>query len=251
MSMTPEDLQGHWHRAWLKAPGYQDHDTTVHWMQCGTLYADIRIPANRPELRGATALADLSDGQLLALLRAEGFAGTIALHEDVCTWTRHINWHGKPEAEDAGQIAFDGPDRMVETGIFGDYEELWTRTTDQPARALHLKAESAEAYLVSIGRRFVLGVGWAEAPNSRNMLAELEAGLRSRELWGQFSQVYAFGHWEGEAGVADLCTNPLMEGREILGCNAEGGLVWHAMDFFGRMRDVPLDPLPAVQDNAA
>lgn len=251
MSMTPDDLQGHWHRSWLKAPGYQDHDTTVHWMQCGALYADIRIPANRPVVRGATALADLSDAQLLALLRAEGFAGTIALRDDVCTWTRHINWHGKPEAEDAGQIAFDGPDRMVETGVFGDYAELWTRTTDQPARALHLRAEMAEAYLVTIGRRFVFGVGSVEAPNSRNMLAELEAGRRSRDLCAQFSQVYAFGHWDGAAGMIDLCTNPLLEGRQILGCTADGALTWQAVDFFGRSREVALTPVAMERHDAA
>lgn len=251
MSLATEDLQGHWRRAWLKAPGYQDHDTTVHWMQCGALYADIRIPANRPVVRGAAALSDLSDGQLLSLLRAEGFAGTISVAGEVCTWARQINWHGRPEATDAGQIAFEGPDRMVETGVFGDYEELWTRTLEQPASALHLRAGTAEAWLVSIGRRFVFGVGERETPGSRNMLAALEAGQRSRALWAQFGFVYAFGHWEGARGVADLCTNPLLEGQALLTCTGEGTLVWQAVDFFGRRSEVLLEPAEAAQDDAA
>ena len=38
------DVQAHWRRLWIRAPGFEDADTRVHWMQCGALYADIRVP---------------------------------------------------------------------------------------------------------------------------------------------------------------------------------------------------------------
>ena len=39
--ITLADVQGHWRRDWLKAPGFSDTTTHVHWMQCGTLFADM------------------------------------------------------------------------------------------------------------------------------------------------------------------------------------------------------------------
>ncbi|WP_300533391.1 hypothetical protein [uncultured Mameliella sp.] len=249
--ITTQTLQGHWHRAWLKSQAFCDTETTVHWMQCGPLYVDVRIPPNRPDTRGATALADLPDAALLSLLRAEGFAGVVELNADVCTWQRLINWHGRPEQEDSGQLEFRGSDQLMETGVLGDYAELWNRRSDHPASAVHMMAGSADAYLVTIGRRFVFGVGLAEAENSRNMIAALEAGQRTWALQQQFGNAFAFGCWDGAHGIAELSTNPLIEGQPVLSCTGDGELVWHAVDFFGQPRDVPLTrPVEVLNDVA-
>jgi hypothetical protein len=247
----PEDLQGHWHRAWLKAPGISDHDTSVHWMQAGTLYADIRVPANRPDLRGAGALADLSDATLLTLLRAEGFAGTISVAEDICTWARHINWHGAPACVDSGHMRFEAPHRLVETGVHADYAELWNRRVDQPVSAIHMMAGQAHAFLVTVGKRFVFGTGTPGAVSSDDMISALRSGHRSRALHSHFDHVFALGRWDGLHGLAHLCTNPLLEGQRLVSCTAQGDLIWHAVDFFGKSRDVPLKDAVSQHHNAA
>ncbi len=249
--MGPEDLQGHWHRAWFKAPGVCDHETAVHWMQAGRIYADIRIPSGRPDVRGARALSDLSDAALLRLLTAEGFAGTITVEDDICTWAREINWHGTPETVDRGHMAFEGAGRLIETGVDADYAELWHRRADKRARAMHLTAETRHAYLVTIGKSFVFGVATPGVAASASMIASLQAGQRSRALHEHFANVFAFGRWLGGRAMVDLCTNPLIEGQAILTCRAQDDLVWHAVDFLGRSRDVPLTDRTRAQHDAA
>jgi len=101
--ITGGDLQGHWRRDWIKAPGFEDNTTRVHWMQAGEIFVDLRVPLERPDLAGATALADLGPSTLLALTKAEGFAGRIEVVDSNCTWHRAINWHGVPEADELAQ----------------------------------------------------------------------------------------------------------------------------------------------------
>jgi hypothetical protein len=227
------DLQGHWHRAWLRAPGLVDHDTSVHWMQCGATYADIRIPLERPDTRGASALSDLSPAALHALRRAEGFAGDIALKDGICTWHRRISWHGTPRDTDAGHLRFDGEGALHETGVHADYSELWHRTGRGPRAAFALADDAGRrAYLLSVGARFVIGIG-------RPLTATDAPAKRPDPVAAIFEDVYAFGHWTGTGGVADLCTNPLLEGDVVLTRN-ENGFVWHGQDFHGQARNIPL-----------
>ena len=80
--IRPGDVQGHWVRTWIKAPGFEDHTTRVHWMQAGLDYADVRIPLERPDTRSAACLADLPAAVLRDLARAEGFSGHVTLEAD-------------------------------------------------------------------------------------------------------------------------------------------------------------------------
>ncbi|MDF1728619.1 MAG: hypothetical protein P1U53_12810, partial [Sulfitobacter sp.] len=105
--ITQGDLQGHWRRDWIKAPGFEDHTTRVHWLQAGALFADLRIPLERPDISGHAALADLSSAALRRLMQAEGFAGHITVDKSKCTWHREINWHGVPGQADVGLMSFD------------------------------------------------------------------------------------------------------------------------------------------------
>ncbi|MDJ1009255.1 MAG: hypothetical protein QNJ13_15675 [Paracoccaceae bacterium] len=227
------DLQGHWRRAWLKAPGVIDHETAVHWMQVGSLYADIRIPCPRPDVRGATALADLGRATLLDLLGAEGFAGAIRLNGDICTWERRINWHGEPTAVDAGRMRMEAWSELIEEGIHAEYSELWHRTGEETAFAERYSAGDELGFLVSVGQRFVFGFGPAEPGAPEAARAALRAGDRGSEVARQFAQGYVFGHWAGSDGVACLATNPLWEGKTVLALKTEG-LAFRATDFFGR-----------------
>lgn len=220
------DVQGHWRRDWLRAPGVEDRATCVNWMQCGALYADIRIPACRPETRGATSLADLSSAALLKVMRAEGFAGEIALSGDVCTWKREIDWHGPAKAPDTGKLEFTSEDSLLETGVAADYTEQWQRTDTVADGALRLSCGEWLGFLVTVGERFVFGTGPSgarDAGTSAAVMTALEAGRRDEAaLAAHFESAYVFGRWHRGSGVAIQATNPLLEGEKVLTCNGKG-----------------------------
>ena len=110
------DLTGHWVRDWIRAPGLDDAETQVHWLQARDGYCDLRVPRHRPDLSRLGCLADASTADLLTLMQAEGFAGTIEVLDEVCTWDRTINWHGRPEAVEAGRLNWSGDGRLREDG---------------------------------------------------------------------------------------------------------------------------------------
>ena len=83
-------LQGHWQRNWLRAPGFEDSTTRVHWVQAGQWCADIRVQLVRPSL-ATGALAAMAPAELAVLISAEGFAGRTTLEGDICTW--HRDWN--------------------------------------------------------------------------------------------------------------------------------------------------------------
>ena len=244
-----EDVQGHWQRAWLKAPDAVDHDTCVHWMQCGSVYADVRIPADRPDIRGARALDELSPACLAKLMEAEGFAGEITLRDGICTWAREINWHGVPETVDAGALTFDEDGALYETGAHADYSELWHRMLDMPDEGMRLNGAGGEvAFLVTVGVRFVFGIGRPDADATASIRAALAQGERPAGLEAHFGRLHALGHWERDIGVADMATNPLIEGTPIL--TRTGNIVYHSVDFHGNRADVSLYPAMACPDAA-
>ncbi|MGD9294873.1 MAG: hypothetical protein PVI41_08325 [Roseobacter sp.] len=210
------DLHGHWRRAWIKAPGFEDTTTHVHWMQCGAYYADVRIPDGLPDISGARSLSDLDPETLRTLMQAEGFAGTISVENDVCTWARRINWHGKPDAVDAGKMSFDADGALIEDGVHADYRELWVRQPHAPLEALGCTADGQEIFLMSSETAFVLAVGATDTPASRSLVSALDEGKKPAGLEAHFSCFYVFGRWEGLDGIALLGTNPLMTGDTVL-----------------------------------
>lgn len=248
--MRPDRIEGHWIRTWIKAPGFEDHTTRVHWMQCGLAYADVRIPAERPDLSGAACLADLDAAALLQLARAEGFAGQVTLTGARCTWHRDINWHGQPDGQDIGDLRFDSAGRMIETGVEADYAELWEHRTSPAKRAQVYCAGGVEAHLVSIGNAFVLGIGTPGAATTKPLIAALETGSKPADLPRLFDGFHAFGHFDGSRGIADLATNPFAEGLPVVTL-APDGVIWHRMGFDGSARDVTLPSQPAAADRPA
>lgn len=238
------DVQGQWRRDWLMAPGVSDHDTAVYWLQAGPLYVDLRIPAGRPATTDARALADLPDRALIALMRAEGFAGNITVTRGICTWARDINWHGLPEGIDAGHIAFDGRrDRLMETGVHGNYVERWHRMSDAAAHGWVYHAGDREAFLVTVGAQFAFGVGRRGAAPSCGTLRALEAGARGAGVARHFDSLFAMGNWDGPLGHATLATNPLVEGRPLLTRKDDGRITWSETMFDGIRRDIDLMPV--------
>lgn len=234
------DLQGHWRRAWLRAPGVEDRDTRVSWMQGGALFADLRVPATRPALEGARALSDLDPEALLGLMAAEGFAGTITLEGDVCTWNREVNWHGEPQGVDAGRMRFDAAGDLIEDGVHADYAELWQRASGEGLNASRVAADGFEGVLLRSESLFLIGLGRPGAPASAPLVQALERGERPAALVAHFASHYVLGHWDGALGIADLATNPFLENRPFLERGAGGRLIWHAVGFHGTETELPL-----------
>lgn len=241
--MTPVvtllDIQGHWQREWIKAPDFEDHTTRVHWMQCGSVYADVRMPLERPDLGKARALADLPAQGLYALSMAEGFAGRVTLEGTRCTWQRDVNWHGTPEASDIGDISFDDQGRMIETGVAAEYTELWAYH-DAPDRQAHVFSNGHTlGYLVTSGTDFVLGIGQPDRPATTPIRNALAAGQIPKETQMLFEGLHALGHWDGPDGIAGLATNPFCENKRVVTLT-ETGLIWHCVDFHGQTTQITL-----------
>ena len=213
--ITASDLQGHWRRDWIKAPGFEDHDTAVHWLQAGDLYADIRVPAERPDLSSFDCLADMPADLRAPLLKAEGFAGTITVSDNRCTWRREINWQGVPEMDDIGLMSFTD-EGLIEDGVLADYHELWQAEPTAPLRGHRVTLGQMSGILVENDAEFLVGLG---------------PDLVHTDPRTQFASTYALGHWDGAEGIATLSTNPFCDGQIVL--RRDAGFTWHAPSFEG------------------
>lgn len=241
------DLSGHWQRAWIEAPDLSDGTTRVHWLQAGDgVFADIRIPANRPDVSGATCLAQLPQPVLAELLRAEGFAGTIAVSDSVCTWHRRLNLHGHPAPVDAGLMHRAPDGGLYEDGVHARYRELWHRQPAAPFRAA-LHASAARTVIAVFNEtRFLVASEPAPHPaiaRHRDALRRGEADARAARA--AFAGQYTLGLWQGADGIATLSTNPFAETRPALS-RTKAGLVWHETLFEGGTRDHAL-PQPQME----
>ena len=235
-----DQIQGHWIRDWIKTPDFEDHTTHVHWAQCGNTYADVRLPAVRPDVSRVSSLADLSAHQIAQLLQAEGFVGHVTLNGPHCNWHRELNWHGAPDGNDIGHIAFDDTGQMIETGVEATYTELWHHQTDAIKRVFRLSGDGFLGILVIIGSDFVVGIDLPGRPATASLLAKLADGHIPDEVTGLFDGIYATGPWADGVATATLATQPLSEGKVILSFKT-GTAIWHRRDFYGKLTQITLD----------
>lgn len=138
MSQVPERYRGVWQRTLLQAPGVRDETTFVRWLQAGLWHADLRVPADAH-----------------ALAQRTGFCGLTEVTDEprgeVCAWRRRFDFQPPGATPDEGWMVFETPQRVVETGVHGDYLEVWERLPE------------------SVGRSVVLADG--DGPGSRLLLA--------------------------------------------------------------------------------
>jgi len=216
-----------------------DRKTHVYWGQSGCLFADIRIPAVRPDCGHADCLQDLSDDALRHLIQAEGFAGTTTLDVAQCTWNREINWQGPTSSVGAGTLRFENVDpqalpaddsdeslhmgaTLIETGVHADYHEEWAWEGNEFKQAMRISVGPQISVLLYGDDRFLYGIGKsvdnsAVTISTEDLLEQLVNGYRTEELVDLFSSEYCIGHWRAGLGLASLCTNPLREGQIVLG----------------------------------
>src|SRR6058998_4071083 len=71
----PSWMHGVWTREWIEVRGVRSRRFAVQYLQTPTLFADMRLPIERPSFSQATSFADLTDAHLLVLARQRGFTG--------------------------------------------------------------------------------------------------------------------------------------------------------------------------------
>jgi hypothetical protein len=134
---VPDRYLGVWVRTLLETPEGRDTTTWVRWQQCGPWHADLRVPA----------LLDRTTSTGLA--RQQGFCGVTAItparqeQPEVCTWHRQADFQPPRSTPDAGHMVFEGPHRVIETGVHGQYLEVWERLPDSVGRQLVLMRPDA------------------------------------------------------------------------------------------------------------
>src|SRR4051794_5660987 len=96
---------GAWQRDWIsRHGGARDASVTVRYVQTPNVFGDVRIRGDRPALAGAASFADLSDDQLLALAKQNGFAGYTTVDGANATWHHEIDFQPSDESADIGRI---------------------------------------------------------------------------------------------------------------------------------------------------
>lgn len=164
---VPERYRGVWQRTLLETPQGSDTTTWVRWLQTARWHADLRVPAAAEAGRSAVPLGLMSPAQHLALAHQQGFFGRTEVQpqgsREVCTWHRRLDLHPPGLTPDAGWMAFDGDDRVVETGVHGVYREVWERVPGSTGRTRVLADTSAspgdDAEVLATTRAYLLLAG--------------------------------------------------------------------------------------------
>jgi hypothetical protein len=227
---VPAAYRGVWRRERLVTPEATDGTSAVFWLQGHYLFADLRIPAQRPDFTGITELAQCSPGQLRWLARQEGFAGFLEVQGEYCEWHRQVDYQ-LAATRDLGRMAADG-DRLTEYGVFADYREDWVREAgpEVPMAALRLLDEPEagrwlgppRGFLLVVGERFLFARDRRLTP-ARAPLSELLAdpALRHHERAALLDCELSLGRIGSDGWRIERSTLPFREGADLL---AAGGL---------------------------
>lgn len=121
---------GAWQRDWFRRrDGATDRSVTVRYVQTPSVFGDLRIPDDRPDVAPAASLAALTDDQLAALARQNGFAGFTTIAGANATWHHEIDFQPVDpanEGADIGRIEPAGEHRMFEHALDDSYVESWS-----------------------------------------------------------------------------------------------------------------------------
>lgn len=113
---------------WRRLPSPGALGAHAYWMQTYSLFAQLRIPAQRPAFAPVTRLTELDAQQLLWLSRQEGFAGR-ALFEGKRLQRERILSFQPPTGPDLAHVFLSGG-LLVEEGIEKDYVDEWQTIAD-------------------------------------------------------------------------------------------------------------------------
>jgi hypothetical protein len=226
--LVPDELTGLWRReVMIRADGGRDTSTRVLWLQTRGLFADIRIPGDRPKRPTAQSFADYDDAELVKLAAMYGFAGSFAVEGSFCRWLRSLDYQPPGGPPDEADCRLEG-DLLIELG--SNYREDWRRETPPGAPVTSFTLEEDDArpgrvgLLVLAGDHFIQiqdrPVALPEAPSLAGLVSsDLAAGARDRAC-GRLAMKIAYGRIAGgwEIALATfpwLETTPLFAGQDV------------------------------------
>lgn len=155
---VPPEYVGLWRRESIEIDGEWDTSTRVYWLQTGSLYADIRIPAGRPAFDGIRSLDECSPEQLRWLAGQEGFAGCLHVDGETCRWERALDYQ-PPGLPDIGRMRFHDGGIATEDGVLAEYREQWRRIAPGPHRLAVTLDGGRPGLVVAVGDWFMAALG--------------------------------------------------------------------------------------------
>ena len=215
MGTVPECYVGLWRRRLLQDAQGTDTRTQVYWLQSGSLYADIRIPADR----------DAGNGVALQ----QGFAGALEVEGSTLTWRRWLDYQPPAAVADVGRMHFTRLDQMIEDGVHADYREVWERigpaSLDRAAFALQVEYADGgmprrrAGVLVLVGEYFMFALDRLASLPAGGSLAELmqRDDLSDAQRDELFACEISLGRRRGaRPWEITYSTRPGHEGRSLL-----------------------------------
>lgn len=163
-AFVPAPLRGLWDREEIFTPsGFRDTTTRVTWLQTRRVYADLRLPADRPSRPGARDFSAFSDEDLVSLARVQGFGGILTARDGICLWRRDLDFQPPGDTPDEARFEIEG-DRMAELGIHADYTEIWRRAPDSVEPLIALRWETGAGGLLVIAGDHFLEIQGRQTP---------------------------------------------------------------------------------------
>jgi hypothetical protein len=139
----PSWFTGAWTREWIDRKGTRSDLYDVRYIQTPTLFADLRIPRDRPQLSHAASFADLTDADLRVLARQRAFAGVTTLSGELATWHHELDFQPSDSSPDIGRLERLDDAHMYEHATDGSYIESWRSLGSGDGKFLALRVERA------------------------------------------------------------------------------------------------------------
>jgi hypothetical protein len=210
---------GAWQRDWIsRHGGARDASVTVRYVQTPSVFGDVRIRGDRPELAGAASFADLSDDQLLALAKQNGFAGYTTIDGANATWHHEIDFQPSDESADIGRIEPAGDGKMFEHALDGSYVESWSALggAERPFLAVKVaRGDRVDRLLAVAGDHFVYARARPTAlPTADSITAAIARTGATREaIIGFLDCEISYGNTRGWQIIRS--TLPWQEGKRL------------------------------------
>jgi len=216
--MRSDFLTGLWRRLAIEYPdGSGDTTSEVYWLQAGDLYADLRIPAGRPQLPEPEQGSDVPVNDLHQLAEQQGFAGNIRLQGEQCTWYRWLDYQPVSATPDEGRLYGNGR-MLVEYGIHQPYIEHWWHEDRGRDGYVGFRLQGSTAgVLLVVGEHFMRAVGQPYGVDGGTDSHGESAALPDCEI--------SFGrrHGNAEEWLILRSTKPWLEGKRLF---AGGDPLW-------------------------
>lgn len=234
MTMTTVLPTGAWQRDWIsRHGGPRDASMAVRYVQTPSVFADLRVPAERAALDGASSFDELSDDQLLVLARQNGFAGYTTMDGANATWHHEIDFQPADGGADIGRIERVTEHSMFEHALDGSYVEAWSRLGRGEDRFFAVRVargDRVEQVLSVAGDHFVYARARAGVlPAARSLADAITESHATREvIIGFVDCEISFGTTHGWR--VERSTLPWREGKRLafadrIAIAADGGPV--------------------------